>query len=234
MRPDLKWLVLKGQAAANSAATLAAKSLPHPFKPLGIAYKSTARARGRLFVGDEPLANVEGDLAAQFGQDGNLLIIPEAGQRIYPARREFKAEVTDMSGATNDISVALLGLQYTGLPQPRDGRDVSLRWVNLYGQVTASSTSHLTDTLDFPFMPLSLGYASTDRAEVILQVDEFKFNKQAGDLAAIFGTLGNFVAIPKEGRRKYAGKTTFDAVVTDLSGSTNIVTATLFGLQFRR
>jgi len=231
MRPDLKWLVLKGQVGALGVTTFTPKNLPNPFQPLGIAYKSTGRAIGQLLVGDEPLSNAKGDLAAQFGQDGHLVIIPEDGQRIYPAKREWKLAVTDLSNATNDISLAMIGYQYTGLPRPRK-TGPSLRWLNLYDTVLATKTKHITDRLDFPFMPFFLGYASTGRAEVSLEIDGLPLMNQAADLAAMFGTLGKLVPIPPEARRKYLGKITFDAVVTDLSGGDNVVTVTLFGVQF--
>ena len=70
MRPDLKWLVIKGQLTALQATTLGPSSLPHPFKPLGIMFNSDGRVKGRLTIADEPLANAEGDLDAQFGQAG--------------------------------------------------------------------------------------------------------------------------------------------------------------------
>jgi len=234
MKPDLKWLVVKDTCAGSGVKTIGPKAFPYPFKPLAIGYHSTGRAIGKLFVDEEPLARTEGDLAAQFGQEGKLLKIPADAQKVYAAEREIKLQVTDLSTATNRISMAILGLQYTGLTAavlPRTAKG-KLYWINLYKSVGASLLAIASDESPFPFMPLAIGYQATARAEVQLTINEIPLFNQGADLPALFGKNGFVVPIPRDARRIYAGKIPFAASITDLSGATNVVTISFIGVQY--
>ena len=234
MKPDLKWLVIKGTCAGSGVKTIGPKAFSHPFKPLAIGYYSTGRAIGRLFVDDEPLANAEGDLAAQFGQEGKLVKIPADAQKVYAAEREIKLEVTDLSTASNRISMAILGVQFTGLisavlPRTAKGK---LYWINLYKSVAGSALEIVSAESAFPFMPLALSYQATARAELQLSINGTPLFNQGADLPALFGKNGFVVPIPRDARRIYSGKVPFEASITDLSGSTNVVTVSLLGVQY--
>lgn len=238
MKPALKWLVVKETLTALQAnVDIGPKTLPHPFKPLAIGYLSSGRAIGRLLVDDEPLATRLGDLAAQFGQFGKLVRIPADAQKIYGAHREIKVVATDLSNASNRISVALLGVEYQGLtlnqlPKTAKGK---LYWINLYTStaIGANATVNIADESSYDFMPLWIAYQATDRAELVLSVNGIDLMAQAADLAALFGINGFVVPIPRDARRVYTGRTVWNAKLTDLSGASNVVTVSLGGVQFQ-
>lgn len=237
-RPILKWLVLKNTLTAlESGVILGPQTLPNPFKPLAIGYLSTGRAIGRLYVDDEPLGTQDGDLAAQFGQGGKLVKIPKEAQKIYASKREIKVIASDLSNASNRISVAIQGLQYVGmkldqLPPTAKGK---LYWLNLYTSVaiSANQTVNISDESAFPFKPLWIAYQATGRAELSLSVNTVPIMNQAADLDALAGVNGFVVPIPKEARKIYPGEITWNAKLTDLSGASNVITVSLGGVQFR-
>jgi len=235
-QPDFKVLTIYGTGTASTRTKLNTVNLPWPFKPLAFAHKSTGRYKAELYLNDEQLQNAGGDGDAMFGTQGELVRIPAAAQKIIPEKRDFTLYVTDLAGASNIVSLAIFGLQYTGLkisdlpPQPRHW----IKWLNLYKPVGASSSAVVSDTLSFPFIPTHIGFKATGRATIELKADRIPFQNQAADIDAVLGTSGRLIAIPPEARKKYPAKTVFSAELTDLSGSTNVVTVTLFGIQTER
>lgn len=232
--PEHRWLILKGAIGGTLYNdSLDIQELPWAFKPLAFGVESDKRCLGGLWIGDEARQNRLGDLDAMFGTMGNLVMIPEEAQHIYPAKREFRLGIRNLSQDTAYITLAILGLVYYDMGQPPAIQGGEFKWLNLFGTLGAGTQAHLADSLSFPFKPYAYGYVSTGRAEATLEVDNAPFMGQAADLAALFGTLGNLVAVPPEGRRIYQGKQTFDAIVTDLSGQDNDVTVSIFGTQYR-
>lgn len=233
MKPEVAWLVLTNTCAGSGTKDLGPKSFPYPFQPLAFMFKSTGRAKGGLYINELPCQNVQGDLEAMFGQDGSQVVVPDEVQQIFPKNTKFRLAVTDLSTSSNVIFLGILGQLYRGLdavPPPGKGR---IKWLNLVGTVTANAKLPLAGDLSFPFMPVGIGYKATDyRAKCNLLGDGKPFMNVAGALAAVFGTLGKHVPIPPDCLKKYPGGFTFEAETTDYSGSNNVVTISLFGVEY--
>lgn len=234
MKPFPKWLVLKGTLDENDTdLSLDVKNVAHPFMPLAYGYESTGRARCGLFIGDEPLHSQRGDGDAMWGTMGNLVVIPKKGQVIQPARRDFRLSAEDLSAAENKICLAILGLLFVGMKNPKNAPGPTHKWINLNGTIGQNATATISEDIDFPFEPVAIGFTKTGRCEALLKIDQAPLMNQSADISSVFGTLGNLVVIPERARRIYDGKTTFACEITDLTGSENKVDVSILGLQYK-
>ena len=234
-RPYTKWLVLKETLDGQDTDehVLDEKNVPWPFMPLAIGYESTGRARVGLRIGGEPLQKSLGDGDAMYGTMGNLVAIPPEAQVVYPARRDFRLDAADVSGSENRICVAILGALFVGSKNIQNKPGPTVQWVNMHGTAAGNGLVVISEDIDFPFMPVAIGFTKTARCEVVLFIDNAPLMNQSADISSVFGTLGNMVVIPERTRRIYEGKTTFSCEVTDLSGSDNCVDVSILGLQYK-
>lgn len=236
-KPRQKWLIIRGTVPAGSVRfPLPVEKLPHPFRPQAFGFYQTARMDGMLFIDNEPFANAEADLAAQFGRDGHLLIVPEQADRIYSAEREFKLEVTNPEQTDEQVHLAILGDYYIGLDEVPAQGGGKLKWLNVTDLIPANQQRHLTADLIFPFMPYGINYFTTGPAEGTLFINSIPLANQDAEFGAIFGHIGGgngpAVPIPESVRKLFGGKTTFDVLTTDISGDDNKVTVSFIGTEF--
>jgi len=244
-KPDLKWLVIKDDNIPASVAeyVIGPRSYPYAFKPLAFGYYSKERVIGTLYVDEEPYANANADLAAQFGQGGQLVKVPRIAQKVYDAEREFELRITALTANPNSVTLAILGLQYTGTkrgaqvpPTPEWERARGhLYWLNVHGAVPANGQTTLSDDSPYSFMPLAFSYAATSPlARVRYTINQIPIMNQNADLVALYGTNGFVVPVPRDARQVYNGRVSFNAEVEDLSGAPNVVSISALGVQFSK